>query len=67
MKVKTPLALASQLLKNFAQDADNLEASNRLKNIDVGVFLNAHQRSCLDIVISSVGHQELDGSSRSGA
>ena len=30
MKVKTPLALASQLLKNFAQDADNLEASSRL-------------------------------------
>lgn len=51
MKVKTPLALASQLLKNFAQDADNLEASSRLKNIDVGVFLDAQNAPTMTVTL----------------
>ena len=51
MKVKTPLALASQLLKDFAQDADNLEASNRLKNIDVGVFLNIQNAPTMTVTL----------------
>lgn len=51
MKIKTPLALASQLLKNLAQDADNLEASRRLKNIDVGVFLNVEQAPTMTVTL----------------
>ena len=51
MKVKTPLALASQLLKELAQDADNFEASNRLENIDVGVFLNAKQAPTMTVTL----------------
>ena len=31
------------------------------------VFLDTYQRSRLNVVISSVGHQKLDGCSRSGA
>lgn len=51
MKIKTPLALASQLLKNLAQDVDNLEASSRLKNIDVGVFLNVERAPTMTVTL----------------
>lgn len=51
MKIKTPLALASQLLKNLAQDADNLEASSRLGNIDVGVFLDSQNAPTMTVTL----------------
>jgi len=51
MKVKTPLALASQILKDFAGDADKLETSNRLKNVDIGVFLNVQNASTMTVTL----------------
>lgn len=51
MKIKTPLALASQILKDFAGDADKLEASSRLKNVDIGVFLNVQNAPTMTVTL----------------
>lgn len=51
MKIKTPLALASQLLKTLSEDANKFETSSRLQNMDVGIFINAQNEPTMTVTL----------------